>query len=419
MKKILKSRAFLICFTIVTAFFMVTVLNSLGGIKTDMLPKAPVLTSPPSPTPAPSPSPTASSAPDETPEATPRTYTTLSKKLATVKDESVVLLQERLRELGYYAGEADGYYSDNTFYAVLSFQRMNGLNKDGIAGPGTQQALFEKKDVLDAAGRVFVPLALRTPTPAPTPTPTPRCLPDTDFSAGSPLASGKLGGAAYSDGSISARCTSAEIGGGSALTVEVSISHPSQLRGALAGSVEIPATLPFEALASSVNAVIAVPGTDYLSSREVEIRQGTFLRDRVKNDMCLMTLDSEGTLRVWSSVGKKNADIASARQAMSVDTALLINGIAQAGLSDAPAPAIVAIGEIKPLSYLIVRAENASEKELAAYFKTAGCENAAILCTDEGALLYSGFSPVEGFSRDSGFAVSNILYFASIGEEVK
>lgn len=419
MKKILKSRAFLIALTAVTAFFMVTVLNSLSGVKTSMLPKEPAATASPTAAPTVTPTPTVEPSPAVTPEATARTYTTLSKKLSTVKDESVILLQERLRELGYYAGEADGYYSDNTFYAVLSFQRMNGLDKDGIAGPGTQQVLFEKADVLDAAGRVFVPFAQRTPTPAPTPTATPPCLPDTDFSAGSPLKESKLGGTAYSDGSISARAMSTEIGNGTALTVEVTIAHPSQLRGALAGSVEVPATLPFETLAKSVNAIIAIPGTDYLSSRETEVRQGTVLRDRVKNSMRLMTLSSDGTLRAWSAVGKKNADLASVRQAMSVPAALLVSGIPQAGISDVPAPAILAMGETKPLTYLIVRAENVSETELAAYFRNAGCENAVVISTDKGALLYSGFSPVEGFAKSSGYSVSNILYFASIGGEEK
>ena len=419
MKKILKSRAFLIALTAVTAFFMVTVLNSLGGVKTSMLPKEPVPTASPTAAPAVTPAPTVEPSPAVTPEATARTYTTLSKKLSTVKDESVILLQERLRELGYYAGEADGYYSDNTFYAVLSFQRMNGLDKDGIAGPGTQQVLFEKKDVLDAAGRVFVPLALRTPPPAPTPTPTPRCLPDTDFSAGSPLMDSRLGGTAYSDGSISARCMNAKIGGGTALAVEVTIAHPSQMRGALAGSVEVPATLPLETLAKSVNAVIAIPGTDYLSSRETEIRQSTVLRDRMKNDLCLMTIDEDGVLWAHSAWSKKNVSLTGLRQAMSVPAVLLANGIAQAGLTDTAVEPVLAMGETKPLSYLIVRTEHVSQQELAAYFKDAGCENAVVLASGEGALLYSGFSPIEGFAKDSGFTVSNILYFASIGEEVK
>lgn len=57
---------------------------------------------------------------------------------------AVVELQQRLISLGYNCGAsgADGKYGKNTVSAVIKFQRINGLNPDGIAGPLTLQKLY-------------------------------------------------------------------------------------------------------------------------------------------------------------------------------------------------------------------------------------------------------------------------------------
>lgn len=55
--------------------------------------------------------------------------------------EDVRQVQERLSDLGYLAGEADGNYGDMTYYAVLAFQEANNLEMDGITGPETLKAL--------------------------------------------------------------------------------------------------------------------------------------------------------------------------------------------------------------------------------------------------------------------------------------
>ena len=52
-------------------------------------------------------------------------------------------LQERLRELGYWLGTPDGSYGDLTAQAVMAFQKVNGLERDGIAGASTVAALAE------------------------------------------------------------------------------------------------------------------------------------------------------------------------------------------------------------------------------------------------------------------------------------
>lgn len=53
----------------------------------------------------------------------------------------VVEIQRRLKAWGYYKGGLDGIYGYGTYLAVRSFQSVNGLNVDGIAGDNTLTAL--------------------------------------------------------------------------------------------------------------------------------------------------------------------------------------------------------------------------------------------------------------------------------------
>ncbi len=55
--------------------------------------------------------------------------------------EDVRALQERLLEMGYDSGRADGIYGGRTARAVAQFQREVGLVPDGSCGPHTMKAL--------------------------------------------------------------------------------------------------------------------------------------------------------------------------------------------------------------------------------------------------------------------------------------
>jgi N-acetylmuramoyl-L-alanine amidase len=55
--------------------------------------------------------------------------------------EDVRALQERLLEMGYDVGRADGIYGAATAHAVAQFQREVGLSPDGACGPQTLGAL--------------------------------------------------------------------------------------------------------------------------------------------------------------------------------------------------------------------------------------------------------------------------------------
>jgi peptidoglycan hydrolase-like protein with peptidoglycan-binding domain len=53
----------------------------------------------------------------------------------------VVKLQERLTELGYWNGKADGKFGSTTRQAVFALQKAAGIGRDGTVGPKTQKAL--------------------------------------------------------------------------------------------------------------------------------------------------------------------------------------------------------------------------------------------------------------------------------------
>ena len=53
------------------------------------------------------------------------------------KNERVLELQKKLKELGFYDRALDADFGSGTFAAVLAFQRARGLTADGIAGPKT------------------------------------------------------------------------------------------------------------------------------------------------------------------------------------------------------------------------------------------------------------------------------------------
>ncbi len=80
---------------------------------------------------------------------------------ANARGEEVKLLQEKLKELGYYSGNVTGNYQEGTVSAVRDFQKACSLEATGNADVKTQEKLFS--------------LSVRpTPTPSPIPSPTPQ-----------------------------------------------------------------------------------------------------------------------------------------------------------------------------------------------------------------------------------------------------
>ncbi len=77
------------------------------------------------------------------------------------KNEDILKMQQRLKDLGYFSAEPTGYYGDATLAAVMAFQQNNGLTADGKAGKQTRSILYSDSAVA----------AQTSPAPAPDPQP--------------------------------------------------------------------------------------------------------------------------------------------------------------------------------------------------------------------------------------------------------
>lgn len=83
----------------------------------------------------------ATQAPTPSPTPGPTDIPTLKKGS---KGQDVKSLQERLIDLHYLSGTADGDFGSKTAQAVKDFQLVNGFPQDGVAGPQTLESLFSR-----------------------------------------------------------------------------------------------------------------------------------------------------------------------------------------------------------------------------------------------------------------------------------
>lgn len=69
------------------------------------------------------------------------TYQPENVAVAAISTSETRLVQQRLKNWGYYTGNVDGIYGSKTRSAVRLFQQKNGLAVDGIVGPKTAAAI--------------------------------------------------------------------------------------------------------------------------------------------------------------------------------------------------------------------------------------------------------------------------------------
>ena len=79
------------------------------------------------------------------------------------KSDQVKLMQQRLIDLGYLSGVADGNFGLQTYLALQTFQRNNSLSTDGIAG-GKTMAVLQSSRAVDSKGQI--PAPTRAPGPS-------------------------------------------------------------------------------------------------------------------------------------------------------------------------------------------------------------------------------------------------------------
>ena len=69
------------------------------------------------------------------------TYNNSPVVSAAISTSETRLVQQKLKNWGYYTGNVDGIYGSKTRSAVRLFQQKNGLAVDGIVGPKTAAAI--------------------------------------------------------------------------------------------------------------------------------------------------------------------------------------------------------------------------------------------------------------------------------------
>lgn len=111
----------------------------------------------PTPTPSPTPLPTF-----ELPE---------DKVRQGSRGDDAKLVQQRLIDLGYLEGKADGVFGTDSVKALKAFQEKNDLEADGVAGSGTNAVLFShlalRADYVPTVAPIATPNSQQAATPAP------------------------------------------------------------------------------------------------------------------------------------------------------------------------------------------------------------------------------------------------------------
>ena len=167
-----------------------TLLVYMSLVFTTSVQTAPV----PSYIPTPEPTPvavTATPAPTSTPTPVPTIDMTPNPAYKTIQvgdnGELVRQMQEKLAEYGYYEGDVDGRFGNQTRRAVEMFQYQHGLSADGIAGRRTLTVLYESEEIRPAPDAEVTPSptpkAILTVaiTPMPSPSPAPTAVPTPTF----------------------------------------------------------------------------------------------------------------------------------------------------------------------------------------------------------------------------------------------
>ena len=146
----------------------------------------------------PTPAVTATAEPTPRPTAVPTVEVSVNPDYHTIqtgdKGDEVLRLQQALAEYGYYEGDLDGRFGQQTRRAVERFQYSHGLTADGIAGRNTLSVLYDSGKVrrADYWAAYATPAPTPSPSPIPTDTPVPMAATEAPLSVLEPIENGTI-----------------------------------------------------------------------------------------------------------------------------------------------------------------------------------------------------------------------------------
>ena len=251
----------------------------------------------------------------------------------------------------------------------------------------------------------------------------------------------------YEDQSIRVRTEVREMFNSNVNIAYVEIAHPSQLRTATAGPLNVTKANYVKTIALNNNAVIAINGDDYVKmdskkDKSFEIRMAEFVtqdhkRSKTYKDHDILVIDKQGDFHLFlladglEEYFKQNKE--DVVQAFSFGPALVVDGVTQnledrksvyAGTHKNPR---AAIGQTGPLSYVMVVVESrkrgdgsgVTHAELAQIMSELGCVQAYNLDGGNSAEMVMprpDLDPVFYCKGDNQAKVrpqSDIIYFAT------
>ncbi|HSK68832.1 MAG TPA: phosphodiester glycosidase family protein [Candidatus Limnocylindria bacterium] len=254
-----------------------------------------------------------------------------------------------------------------------------------------------------------------------------------DFSPGAPLDPAGFREDGYEDPSVSVRLETVEEEGVVWRIAFVSVAHPTQLRTATAGSPTSSRVALISSMAKKQNAVLAL-NANYMANDPVktsyEYRMGVKVRAKPNRSKDLLVIDQNADFRLFVKSQKAEIDAflengGEIVNAFTFGPALVKDGELldlneDYGYNPRGREPRMAIGQIAPLTYVVVHAEGrtsesqgVTHEELAARMFDLGCMQAFNLDGGNSATLVFNGVYYQHKSVDNERAQSDMIYFAS------
>ncbi len=256
-----------------------------------------------------------------------------------------------------------------------------------------------------------------------------------DFSPGKVPDPAKFTDTGYEDESIKVSLETLEKDGVTWRIARVDIADASQLRTGIAGSVRSPRYGLISEMSAKQNAILAINAnylTDQPAKKTFEYRMGERIRAKGNRTKDTLVIDEQGDFHLYVQVNveKLQDDMkAKGRQIINAFTfgpALVKDGElltldSKYGWNPHGDEPRMAIGQLAPLSYVLVLAEGrtggsegVTHKELADFMFDLGCMQAFNLDGGNSAtMIFNGQYYQTGRSRSNERAQSDYIYFAT------